>query len=47
MLDVATQFKSAITLYESFAWNRVGSVTVRFPDGSNLDEFVYLAPTMS
>jgi GNAT superfamily N-acetyltransferase len=45
MLDVATQFQAAIKLYELRGWTRAGRVTVPLPDGSSLDEFVYLAPS--
>jgi GNAT superfamily N-acetyltransferase len=44
ILDVATHFQAAITLYETCGWVRAGTVTVRFDDGAALDEFVYLAP---
>jgi GNAT superfamily N-acetyltransferase len=44
VLDVAKALRSAITLYESCGWVRVGAVTVRLPDGRDLEEFVYAAP---
>jgi GNAT superfamily N-acetyltransferase len=43
ILDVATCFGDAIHLYESSGWIRAGQVTVRLPDGSELEEFVYVA----
>ncbi len=44
VLDVATDMTAAIRLYESCGWTRAGEVTAHFPDGTSLDEFVYLAP---
>lgn len=44
ILDVATHFHQAINLYEKCGWVRAGKVTVRFSDGTILDEFVYLLP---
>jgi GNAT superfamily N-acetyltransferase len=44
MLDVATQFQPAITLYESCGWRRAVMVTVALPDGNSIDEFVFFAP---
>jgi ribosomal protein S18 acetylase RimI-like enzyme len=44
VLDVAKDLRSAIALYESCGWVRVGEVTVRLPDGRDLEEFVYVAP---
>ena len=43
ILDVATQFQNAIGLYQSCGWVRVGQVTVRLPDGRDLEELVYVA----
>jgi GNAT superfamily N-acetyltransferase len=44
VLDVAKDLRSAIALYESCGWVRAGEVTVRLPDGRDLEEFVYVAP---
>ena len=44
VLDVAKDLRSAIAVYESCGWVRVGEVTVRLPDGRDLEEFVYVAP---
>jgi GNAT superfamily N-acetyltransferase len=44
MLDVAIQFRSAIRLYESCGWRRVGMVNVPLTDGNSIDELVYFAP---
>ncbi len=44
VLDVAKELRRAIALYESCGWVRVGEVTVRLPDGRDLEEFVYVAP---
>lgn len=41
ILDVATQFKSAIHLYEALGWRRLGQVAARFPGGQVVEEFVY------
>ena len=41
VLDVDKDLTAAIALYESRGWVRAGSVTVRFRDGSTLDEYVY------
>ncbi len=46
ILDVVTHFQSAITLYESCGWTRVGMVTVALRDGNSIDEFVYFAPSL-
>jgi GNAT superfamily N-acetyltransferase len=42
VLDVDTGLTSAISLYESCGWVRAGKITVRFSDGSTLDEYVYV-----
>lgn len=44
VLDVAKGLRGATALYESCGWVRVGEVTVRLPDGRDLEEFVYVAP---
>ncbi len=44
ILDVAIRFHAAINLYEKCGWLRLGEVTVRFKDGTVLDEFVYFWP---
>ncbi|HEY1831539.1 MAG TPA: GNAT family N-acetyltransferase [Acidimicrobiales bacterium] len=43
ILDVDVRTESAIILYERNGWQRLGSVTSRFPGGA-LDEYVYLGP---
>jgi GNAT superfamily N-acetyltransferase len=45
VLDVVITFKSAIELYESAGWTRLGQVTFRLPDGTDLDELVFAAPS--
>ncbi len=47
ILDVATPFLAAINLYEQCGWVRAGEVTVRFSDGTTLNEFVYLGPAQA
>lgn len=44
ILDVATQFRAAIALYERCGWTRAGEVEVPLPTGRTLREYVYLAP---
>ena len=44
VLDVDTGLTAAIALYESAGWTRAGEITVRFRDGSTLNEYVYLGP---
>jgi GNAT superfamily N-acetyltransferase len=44
MLDVVPQFTSAVALYEACGWRRVGRVVVALPDGTSLDELVYVLP---
>ncbi len=44
VLDVATQLRGAIRLYERCGWSRAGEVTVDLRRGFTLDEFVYLGP---
>jgi GNAT superfamily N-acetyltransferase len=45
VLDVVTRFLPAIALYESCGWIRAGVVTIPLPDGTSVDEFVYLGPS--
>lgn len=45
VLDVSVRFCAAIQLYESCGWVCAGRVTARFPDGNELEEFVYIAPS--
>jgi GNAT superfamily N-acetyltransferase len=47
VLDVATGLPGAIRLYETCGWTRAGAVTVGLPDGSSLDELVFLGPAPS
>jgi GNAT superfamily N-acetyltransferase len=44
ILDVATHFQPAIQLYEACGWTKAGMITVRFPDNTDLEEFIYFAP---
>jgi GNAT superfamily N-acetyltransferase len=44
VLDVVTNNKAAMALYESMGWARVGTAVVNLPDGSTLDEVVYIGP---
>jgi GNAT superfamily N-acetyltransferase len=44
VLEVATQLREAIRLYEARGWIRAGELTLGFDDGSSLDEFVYVGP---
>jgi len=44
ILDVATRFAAAVSLYERSRWRRLGTVSVEFPDGTAIEEFVYQAP---
>ena len=43
VLDVATEYAPAITLYESCGWHRLGTVHVHLPDVGSLDEHLYVA----
>jgi hypothetical protein len=45
VLDVAKGLRGATALYESCGWVRVGEVTVRLPDGRDLEELVDVAPS--
>ena len=44
MLDVVTEHRSAIALYDRCGWQCIGSVTVGFGGGLVVEELVYLAP---
>jgi GNAT superfamily N-acetyltransferase len=53
MLDVATHFRRAISLYESEGWQRLGEVTIEFRspcsascthEGDTVRSYVYLGP---
>jgi len=44
ILDVWTELGSAIALYESAGWERLGTVTFEAPAGRRFDEDVYVAP---
>jgi hypothetical protein len=39
-----TRFHTAIALYERSGWTRLGAVVVELPDGTTIEEFVYVAP---
>src|SRR5262245_29264225 len=43
ILDVWTELGPAIALYESAAWERLGTVTLDAPDGMRVDEHVDVA----
>jgi len=47
ILDVATHFAAAISLYEAHGWSRLGMVTVDIGTPELLDEFVFAAPRVS
>jgi len=44
ILDVATHFAGAITLYERSGWRRLGLVSVALSGTKPLDEYVYVGP---
>ena len=44
ILDVVTRYDAAIALYERAGWERLGTVGFRFPNGTEIQEFVYRAP---
>lgn len=46
ILDVVTEHKEAIALYERGGWNQVGEVEWCLPDGRPLREFVYVSPSL-
>jgi GNAT superfamily N-acetyltransferase len=45
VLDVATDLKAAIALYESLGWERAGNVTLNVWDEPPIALYVYVAPT--
>jgi GNAT superfamily N-acetyltransferase len=44
ILDVAVKYEAAIRLYEDTGWRCLGRVGFPMPDGTTVDEYVYLAP---
>jgi GNAT superfamily N-acetyltransferase len=44
VLDVATHFAGAISLYDRSGWRRLGRVSVAMPGTEPLDEYVYVGP---
>jgi GNAT superfamily N-acetyltransferase len=44
VLDVLPRFRGAVALYEGAGWVRLGEVTVVLPDGSSIQELVFVAP---
>jgi GNAT superfamily N-acetyltransferase len=44
VLDVSSRFTAAVGLYESCGWRCAGTVTVLLPDGTSLEEHVFVAP---
>lgn len=44
VLDVATHYNAAISLYEHCGWVRAGQVAVELSGGVTLEEYVYLGP---
>lgn len=44
ILDVVTEHREAIRLYEKEGWIRAGQVTAKFGDGIELEEIVFLGP---
>jgi GNAT superfamily N-acetyltransferase len=44
ILDVVRRHESAVALYENSGWTRVGPVEIDLPDGTMVDELVFLAP---
>lgn len=45
VLDVATQYRNAIGLYESCGWACAGPVVFLAPDGREFNELVYVPPS--
>ena len=43
VLDVWTELRAAIALYDNAGWRRLGTVDARLPDGSTFPEYVYVA----
>jgi GNAT superfamily N-acetyltransferase len=46
ILDVVTRHASAIALYEDAGWTRLGQVDCDLPDGTQVEEFIYRAPSL-
>jgi GNAT superfamily N-acetyltransferase len=44
ILDVAVRYEAAVRLYKDAGWRCLGSVGFPMPDGTTVDEYVYLAP---
>ncbi len=44
ILDVATQLRGAVALYESRRWERAGEVTIEVPGEPDLQCYVYVGP---
>lgn len=44
VLDVVAKNEAAMALYESMGWARVGTAVLQLPNGSVLDEVVYVGP---
>lgn len=44
VLDVARHLTAAIALYQACGWRCAGVVTLKFTDGTALDEYVFIAP---
>jgi GNAT superfamily N-acetyltransferase len=44
ILDVAVRYEAAVRLYTQAGWRSLGSVGFPMPDGTTVDEYVYLAP---
>ena len=42
VLDVVTTYESAIALYESAGWERIGIASVDMSNGESIDEYVYV-----
>jgi GNAT superfamily N-acetyltransferase len=47
ILDVVTTLVNAIALYDRAGWVCAGTVRLYLPDGSELDELVYVAPAVT
>jgi [ribosomal protein S18]-alanine N-acetyltransferase len=41
-LDVVTSYTAAIALYEHEGWRRIGTIRLVLPDGTSVDEYVYV-----
>jgi predicted GNAT family acetyltransferase len=44
VLDVVTTYASAIRLYQRAGWEKIGVVTVDMPNGTSVDEYVFVGP---